>query len=211
MLWALDKSIYLYFANLTLYYFYRIQCIFQFSTYLLCLEHDFTNIIMFLSTKEYYSWRCPIWFFQNNVIKWKSSKFNRQDKREFILEFFLGFPACDFRPFRGGSRILHEWFAPTKLGGFGGMLPQENLKFSALKVPFSCVLRAPQAIQTHKQYLLQKDIILYKYSLLCLTIQGNIFLSRSELCLSVSKGSSKWISIDKSVDKPTRLLQFPVE
>ena len=28
------------------------------------------------------------------------------------------------------------------------MLPQENLKFSALKVPFSCVLRAPQAIQT---------------------------------------------------------------
>ena len=112
---------------------------------------------------------------------------------------------------RGGSRILHEWFAPTKLGGFGGMLPQENLKFSALKLPFSCVLRAPQAIQTHKQYLLQKGIILYKYSLLCLTIQGNIFLSRSELCLSVSKGSSKWISIDKSVDKPTRLLQFAVE
>ena len=112
---------------------------------------------------------------------------------------------------RGGSRILHEWFAPTKLGGFGGMLPQENLKFSALKLPFSCVLKAPQAIQTHKQYLLQKGIILYKYSLLCLTIQGNIFLSRSELCLSVSKGSSKWISIDKSVDKPTRLLQFAVE
>ena len=112
---------------------------------------------------------------------------------------------------RGGSRILHEWFAATKLGGFGGMLPQENLKFSALKLPFSCVLRAPQAIQTHKQYLLQKGIILYKYSLLCLTIQGNIFLSRSELCLSVSKGSSKWISVDKSVDKPTRLLQFAVE
>lgn len=94
----MDKSIYLYFANLTSYYFYRIQCIFQFSTYLLCLEHDFTNIIMFLSTKEYYSWRCPIWFFQNNVIKWKSTKFNRRDKWEFILEFFLGFPACDFRP-----------------------------------------------------------------------------------------------------------------
>ena len=112
---------------------------------------------------------------------------------------------------RGGSRILREWFAPTKLGWFGGMLPQENLKFSALKLPFSCVLRAPQAIQTHKQYLLQKGIILYKYSLLCLTIQGNIFLSRSELCLSVSKRSSKWISIDKSVDKPTRLLQFAVE
>ena len=71
------------------------------------------------------------------------------------------------------------------------MLPQENLKFCALKLPFSCVLRAPQAIQTHKQYLLQKDIILYKYSLLCLTIQGNIFLSKSELCLSVSKESSK--------------------
>ena len=60
------------------------------------------------------------------------------------------------------------------------MLPQENLKFSALKLPFSCVLRAPQAIQTHKQYLLQKGIILYKYSLLCLTIQGNIF------CLDVN-------------------------
>ena len=100
-----------------------------------------------------------------------------------------------FSQYRGGSRILYEWSAPTKLGGFGGMLPQENLKFSALKLPFSCVLRAPQAIQTHKQYLLQKGIILYKYSLLCLTIQGNIFLSRSELCLSVSKGSSKWISI----------------
>ena len=31
------------------------------------------------------------------------------------------------------------------------MLPQENLKFSALKMPFSCILIAPQAIQTHKQ------------------------------------------------------------
>ena len=28
------------------------------------------------------------------------------------------------------------------------MLPQENLKFSALKMPFSCILIAPQAIQT---------------------------------------------------------------
>ena len=109
--------------------------------------------------------------------------------RRSLLSELYGNISC-----RGGSRILHEWFAPTKLGGFG-MLPQENLKFSALKVPFSCVLRAPQAIQTHKQYLLQKGIILYKYSLLCLTIQGNIFLSRCELCLSVSKGSSKWISI----------------
>ena len=54
---------------------------------------------------------------------------------------------------RGGSRILREWFAPTKLGGFEGMLPQGNLKFSALRMPFSCILRAAQAIQTHKNML----------------------------------------------------------
>ena len=51
---------------------------------------------------------------------------------------------------RGGSTILHEWFATTKLGGFGGMVPQANLKFSAHRMQFSCILRATQAIQRHK-------------------------------------------------------------
>ena len=43
-----------------------------------------------------------------------------------------------------------------------GVLPQENSKFSALRMQFSCILRAPQAIQIHKQHLLKKGIILYK-------------------------------------------------
>ena len=41
---------------------------------------------------------------------------------------------------------LHQ---PTR-GGLGGMLPQENLKFSAFRMPFSYILRATQAIKTHK-------------------------------------------------------------
>ena len=41
------------------------------------------------------------------------------------------------------------------------MFPQENLKFSALRMPFSCILRAAQAIQTHEQHILQKDIIYF--------------------------------------------------
>ena len=36
------------------------------------------------------------------------------------------------------------------------MLPQGNLKFSALRMQFSRILRALQAIQTHKQQLLRK-------------------------------------------------------
>ena len=38
----------------------------------------------------------------------------------------------------------------------GVVFPQENLKISALRMQFSCILRAPQAIQTRKQYLLRK-------------------------------------------------------
>ena len=33
------------------------------------------------------------------------------------------------------------------------MLPQGNIKLSALRMPFSCILRATEAIQTHKNYL----------------------------------------------------------
>ena len=36
------------------------------------------------------------------------------------------------------------------------MLPQENLKFSALRMPLSCILRATQAIQTQKEHLVEK-------------------------------------------------------
>ena len=39
------------------------------------------------------------------------------------------------------------------LGGFEGMLLQENLKFRALRMQFSCILRALQATQTYKQHL----------------------------------------------------------
>ena len=49
------------------------------------------------------------------------------------------------------------WVICTNLTrGVWGVLPQENLKFSVLRMQFSCILRAPQAIQTHKQHLLRK-------------------------------------------------------
>ena len=54
------------------------------------------------------------------------------------------------------------------------MLPQENLKFSPLRMQLSYILRAPQAIQTHKQHLLRKYVLLG-----CKLANKSIIFSRS--------------------------------
>ena len=49
--------------------------------------------------------------------------------------------------------------APIYLGGGGGigsMLSQENLKISALRMQFYCLLRALQATQAYKQHLFRE-------------------------------------------------------
>ena len=77
------------------------------------------------------------------------------------------------------------------------MLPQENLKFSAPRMPFSCILIAPQAIQTHPRWKSYQD----------LTKILNKFLNKILVCFLIKNLTRSCKILNKILQDLTRFLQ----